>query len=101
MQASPRIIYARVLMVLRDHRLNAVALDRDNGIASQLSIDLTRFDRFHRPCRATLPGRDGRPWREFWTFTGCGKAGEMPVQFTPDPTGTAFGGTPQVRVRTL
>ncbi len=28
------------------------------------------------------------PWREIWTMTGCGRVLEVPMRFTPDPTGT-------------
>ncbi len=30
------------------------------------------------------------PWREVWTMAGCGRVLEVPMLFTPDPTGTVI-----------
>lgn len=121
----PGATYARVLVNVRASRVGAAVADHGTGISSialindaltagkapatvamacpsdQVRLSITRFEGFTGSAAPTLPGRDGRPWREIWTFTGCGKLGEIAVQFTPDQRGTAFSTTAQVQVRPL
>jgi hypothetical protein len=58
--------------------------------AGDVRLTVTRFDAFIGPAVETLPGRDGRQWREIWTFIGCRKAVEVLMHFKPISPGTAF-----------
>ncbi len=125
LQGCPGTVYANVMVTMRGASVGASLLDRGDGRADvPLSVSTllrlkplvaaafdcrveattftrTKFEGFTGPAMPTLPGRDGRPWREVWSFEGCGKVGDMTVQFTPDTRGTSFANTSQVRVHPL
>jgi hypothetical protein len=41
-----------------------------------------------------LPGAKGRPWKEMWTLQSCTQKMRVPMQFTPDSTGTSITAGP-------
>ncbi len=57
----------------------------------QFVITNTRFEGFGLRDPATPDPGEGaqfRPWWETWTLTGCGHSFDVPMNFTPDATGT-------------
>lgn len=127
-RGCPSQTYVRVMVDVTSGapegaRLSGRTMDRGNGLTDPLQYaqasrnarpvveaalgctgrdmfyPLTRFEGFSGPAAANVAGREARPWRETWLWPGCGKIGEVSVQFTPDRTGVAANADPRVRVR--
>lgn len=59
-------------------------------------IKNTRFESFGRHDHPTQSAGDAKsPWWETWTVTGCGHNFSVPMDFTPDATGTQITQRPK------
>lgn len=54
----------------------------------------TSFEGFTGPPNPKALHQDqARPWKEHWTFDGCGSSVKLLVLFAPDERGTGIGGS--------
>jgi len=98
-----RTVYRNLLIAARDEKLRASALlPGQTSTPPRLQRDALRpaaaQARIKTGCQGTMPVADtavagklvpGAPWKEDWTFVGCGKSVVVGLTFTPTSDGVA------------